>query len=197
MDTTRTRALIDTVTAHRSAFHQDSLTLDGLKANQVDGGESGRRVRTHARKAEQTLLDDIKLLISEVGAVNEEIHDTAIRHAKIEQTRQEMDLIDSMSALSPALWQANELLIELTHLRTALLRTVISVASTLSPRDGRTIAADIETETLFPGGPDLSVRPEPDAVAAVIEGVDSARRKSSEQRTNLSDEEFAELLGAF
>lgn len=197
MNNHNARALIDSANAHRSSYHQDNMTLDGLKANQADDGEAGERVRNHARKAEQTLLFDMKRLVDAVSWTNDQVYDAAVRHAKIEKARQAMELTDSALALHPAIRQAEAALVELTHLRTALLQTVISVASTLTPRDGRTSAADIATEPLFPGGPDLFAQPEPDAVAAVVEGVDHARRSAAQRSANLSDEEFAKLLGAF
>ena len=197
MNTHTARALIDSANADRSSYHQDNMTLDGLKANQVDVGEAGERVRKHAQEAEQTLLNDMKKLVDAVSWTNDQILDAAVRRAKIEKARQSMELTDSALALHPVIQQAEAALVELTHLRTALLRTVISVASTLTPRDGRTTAADIATETIFPGGPDLFAKPEPDAVAAIVDGVDQARRAAAERGSSLSDEEFAAMLGAF
>lgn len=197
MNTNSAHALINSMNAKRSSFYQSANILDALKANLVDRGEAATRVRKQARQAEHTLLVDIKRLIDAVVWVNEEIHDAAVRREMIEKSSQQMELTDSAMAMIPARQEAEAALVELTNLRTGLLRMVISVASTLTPRDGRTIAADIGTETLFPGGPDLFAEPEPDAVSAMVEGVDRTRRDAGQRGSHPSDEEFAALIGAF
>jgi len=192
------RASLERTNGHRAQFRGEGVVLDSLKANGTDDNDTGQRVRKEAREAEGRVLSDIIYNAEAVGWINHEIQDAAVRLAKIEQTRDALELDDSSDALDATFRLAEAALVELTTLRTALLRTIIASASTLAPKDGHTHWGDTPSGEVFPSGPEIFGEPEPDQVEVLTEQFDSARAAAAAKGdSNFSDDELAQLLGVY
>lgn len=195
MNSKQANALFEKSIAEKSIFQSSVSTLDGFKASGIDTVEAAERTRQRARQAEKTLLRRVKDLADAVDWANGEITDAATRMATIEAAQRAMELTDSSIALIPAASEAEGALVELTSLRSQLLGAIGLLASTLSPSDGRTIAADTGSDRVFPDGPDLFAATDADAAGALARDVDNARRAVAERGIDLAEDEFQHLLG--
>lgn len=198
MNPEQLRKLIAQTQAARAQLYGESTILDSLKANSVDDGGVGRRVRSHARKADVNLLNKMKDCLDAVIDLNPEIKATADALAKIERTTGALEQRESWEAMWQAQKRAEEALVEHTNLRTLLLMTVKEAASSLAPKDGRSSHTETPSQALFEGGPDLFGQPEPDQATAMLEAVNGTRAHAAQRgHDDVSDDEFARLLGAF
>lgn len=189
------RATLERTNGHRAQHRGSVVMLEGLKANDVDETETSRRVRQEARRAEDRVLEDIIYNIKAVGWLNQEIHDAAVRLVQIERTMADMHHYDSSQALHSTHHVATAAQIELTTLRTAMLRTVIASASALAPHDGYTSWGDTPSNSVFPSGTETFGEIEADPAEVLTDSFDRARANAAKQGQSITDEELAQLLG--
>jgi len=189
------RARIETANGHQGAFHRERVIRDGLNANRVADTHVGDRVWQASRDAEDQVLDDIVRNARGVKKHNRELEQAAIRAAKIEQATHAMEHSDSWDAMRSPRAEAEAAVVELSNLRTALLRQIITLASTLATSDGRSIWTDVPGDALFPGGPDLFSEPEPDLVSQLVDEVDKTRSAAARRGApEVTDDELEAIL---